>query len=238
MITQHVTQHSLQRSGLAGHELHTFPTWSPGLVSVTVTQRNKDTPVLTFPILLCQDTLPPTDAACPLCDAWFLSSALLALCVQLCLDDHECNCSLSNLQCDSHTGGRMQMPAVMCLLPTADAWCLPGGGKAEDGEGRKGNRKHVSPVVTGRDGGPGCGVLPEHTHTLSGLLGSARCFMLLKPGTRPCRDTRSTPVPHHQALWPSHPRVVTAPSPVSRAQTALVRLVQTASKPTQDQLLL
>lgn len=47
---------------------------------------------------------------------------------------------------------------------------------------------------------------------------SAR-FMLLKPGTRPRRETRSTPDPHHQALWPSHPRVVTAPSPVSRACT-------------------
>ena len=55
MITQHVMQHGLQRSGLAGHKLHTFPTWSPGLLSVIVTQRNKDTPVLTFPI---QDTHP------------------------------------------------------------------------------------------------------------------------------------------------------------------------------------
>ena len=110
-----------------------------------------------------------------------------------------------------------------CQLLTLGACCGGGGVQAEDGEGRKGNRKHVSPVVTGRDGGPGCGVIPEQMHTLSGLCGSARCFMPLKPGTQPCSDTRPTPVPHHQALWPSHPRVVTAPSPVSRAQTALVR---------------
>lgn len=74
----------------------------------------------------------------PLCEAWFLSSVLFAFCVQLCLDNHECNCSLSNLQCDSHTGGRMQMPAVMCLLPTADAWCLPVGGRLKMGRGGRG----------------------------------------------------------------------------------------------------
>ena len=66
-----------------------------------------------------------------------------------------------------------------CQLLTLGACCGGGGGQAEDGEGRKGNRKHVSPVVTGRDGGPGCGVIPEQMHTLSGLCGSARCFMPL-----------------------------------------------------------
>ena len=64
---------------------------------------------------------------------------------------------------------------------------------------------------------------PEHMHTLSGLFRSAHCFMPLKPGTWSCSDTRPTPVSHLQALQPSHPRVVTAPSPVSIAQTGLVR---------------
>lgn len=53
---------------------------------------------------------------------------------RFCLQKQECSGSLSNLQCDSHTGGLMQMPAVMCPTQTHDVLCLPrGSGGTENG---------------------------------------------------------------------------------------------------------
>lgn len=64
---------------------------------------------------------------------WCYSKSYLLFCAQICLEKHECNCSLSNLQCDSHTGSLMQMAAVMCWTQTHDILCLPKGSGTENG---------------------------------------------------------------------------------------------------------
>lgn len=93
---------------------------------MTVTQRNKDTPVLTFPSS-CAKTHSPllTQPAPSVMCGFYPQPYLLCVCSSAWTT---MNATAAYLICnDSHTGGRMQMPAVMCLLPTADAWCLPVG---------------------------------------------------------------------------------------------------------------
>lgn len=100
-----------------------------------MTSRQTGTPLLIFPFLLHQTLLLHTEINI-LCLLWHVGaipSLTCFFCAQICLEKHECNCSLSNLQCDSHTGSLMQMAAVMCWTQTHDILCLPKGSGTENG---------------------------------------------------------------------------------------------------------
>ena len=124
--------------------------------------------------------------------------------MQLCSEKHECKCSLSNLQCDSHTGGRMQMPAVTCLLLTPDISCLPGGWGAEDGGRTEGEQE----------------ACPRRSRGGMAIHGPAG------PGV-----TRGPHPPHTAGPTPRRPRLATAPGTVSRAPAALPLQPRAVSKP-------